>query len=255
MSARALVLASALITLAGCLSGPQGPGLAGVLADETGATLAYVNLMACRSDVCFYSDTDADGRFEFLLDAPGDLLIKTRENLQTDPRLGSAMVPVSIAGAEFLDVGTIHVPSLPAGAPVADVRPGLVSVDAGDGLTLSLDPAGLELQPGEIMADIAARRLPDSIVPEYPALLGEEVVAVYALHPFAAVARSPVGIRLESRLPAGTSVLFRTIDETDGGFSEPVEGVATGRSLVTSDGAGVTSFTHLVVSLPGRRFE
>lgn len=251
MSPRAVVLASALLILAGCLSdrrAPPGPGLTGLLADEGGQMLAYVSVMACRSDVCFYSDTDAHGRFEFLLDAPGDLLIKTRENPQTNPSQGPAMVPVGITGTEFPDIGTIHVPSLPAGARVEPDRAGRVSLQVGDGLTLLLDPSGLELQPGETLVDIAARRLPEPIVPVYAALSGERVLAVYALHPFAATSRNAVGIQLESELPAGTSVLFRTIDEIDGRFSEPVQGVATGASLVTADGTGITSLTHLVVS-------
>lgn len=251
MSPRAVVLGSALLMLGGCLSDPEvpaGPGLTGLLADEAGRPLAYVNVMACRSDVCFYADTDADGRFEFLLDTPGDLLIKTRENLRTNPRLGAVMVPVGIAGTEFLDLRAIHVPSLPEGTRVEPDRAGRVSVQAGDGLTLVLDPSGLELQPGDALVDIAARRLPESIVPEYSALSGERVLAVYALHPFAASSRVVVGIQLESELAAGTPVLFRTIDELDGRFSEPIPGVATGTSLVTAEAAGITSLTHLVVT-------
>jgi hypothetical protein len=253
MSSRAAVLGSALLLLAGCLSeptAPAGPGLTGLLADEAGQPLAYVNVMACRSDVCFYSDSDAAGRFEFLLDAPGDLLIKTRENLGANPRLGAAMVPVAISGTEFLDVGMVHVPSLPGGARVPADRGRRVNLETGDGLTLVLDPSELELQPGEALVDVAARRLPESIVPEYAALSDERVLAVYALHPFAATSRNAVGIQLESDLAAGTTVLFRTIDEIDGRFSEPVPGVATGTSLMTEEGTGINVLTHLVVSSP-----
>jgi hypothetical protein len=73
---------------------------------------------------------------------------------------------------------------------------------------------------------------------------------VYALHPFAATSRNAVGIQLESDLAAGTTVLFRTIDEIDGRFSEPVPGVATGTSLMTEEGTGINVLTHLVVSSP-----
>jgi hypothetical protein len=252
MRLRRSVLYSTLVFFAGCSAdrpATMGPGVTGILADEAGGTLAYVSVMACRSDVCFYSDSDADGRFTFLLDAPGEVLIKTGEDLQASPRRGAAMVPVEIHGSEFLDIGTVRVPWLGSGARLDSERAGQASLDVGDGLTLTLDPSDLDLLPGDTLTDIAAGRLAESALPRYAVLDAEEIVAVYALHPFAARSRRPVGVRVESDLPSGTPIVFRTIDEIDGGFSDAVPGVATGASLVTTQG-GVTALTHLVITTP-----
>jgi len=245
------IAAAAVVLLAGCArvpDMPEGPGLTGVLLDQDRRPLPYVSVMACRTDVCFYGSSGADGRFTFLLDRPGDLLIKTAGDLTASPRRASPMVPVRVTGDDFVDVGAVYTPSLPPGAAIEAGASGPLSLDAGDGLTLGFDPSALDLPPGVLLTDLAARRLPESMIPPYPALGSEDVVAVYALHPFAAKSGTPVAVRVDSRLPAGTPVAFRTIDETDGTFSDPVSGTATGESVVTDPGRGITSLTHLVVT-------
>ena len=214
----------------------DGPGISGVLVSESGEAIPYVNVMACTLAVCYYADSDRTGRFEFLLDSPGVYLIKTSEDLSSRPRRTSPMVPVIVEGDEFIDLGNVSAPMLPADVPVG--ADGVV--EAGDGLTLVFDPAA----PGTPDA-VAARRIPDAIIPEFRTLPDEHVVAVYALHPFALKTEAPVGVRVMS--DSGNVAAFRTIDEIDGSFSDPVPGQTVQGAWVSLPGTGITSLTHLVV--------
>jgi hypothetical protein len=225
----------------------EGPGLTGVLIDESGGALPFRTVMACTREVCFYSDTNASGRFAFLLDEPIRGVIKTDEDLRSTPRRTSPMVPIAVAANEFLDVGEIVAPSLAGGTPVDANVSEAQTVDAGDGLSLIVSPASIEAAPGRIVEAIAARRLPEHAIPAYAALAGSHVIAVYALHPFAARSATPTGVRIDSDLPEGTRVRLRVIDEIDGTFSDPVPAVVRGGVIATSPGNGITSFTHLVV--------
>ncbi len=226
------------------VSGMDGPGLTGVLADENGEPLPWVNVMACTRAVCYYSDSAADGRFLFFFDGPIEGLIKTAGDLSAELRRSSPMVPVTIAVDEFLDVGTVHVPFLREGSPV---QSGRTIFEAGDGLVLEFDPADIETAPGTMLADVAARRLPDRIVPGYPGIDSGAVVAVYALHPFAATSITPIGVRIPTDLPEGTPIHLLTIDEIDGSFSETVDAVVEAGAIVTPEGTGITRLTHMVV--------
>lgn len=226
------------------VSGVEGPGLTGVLADENGEPLPWVNVMACTRAVCYYNDSAADGRFLFFFDGPVAGLIKTAEDLSAEPRRSSPMVPVTIADDEFLDVGTVHVPLLRAGSPV---EPGRTIFEGGDGLVLEFDPASIEVAPGTMWTDVAARRLPDAIVPEYPGVDSDSLVAVYALHPFAATSIEPIAVRFPTDLPEGTRLHMMTIDEIDGSFAETVEVVVEAGAVVTPEGTGITRLTHVVV--------
>jgi hypothetical protein len=201
--------------------------------------------MACTRTVCYYSDSAADGRFLFFFDGPIEGLIKTAEDLSAEPRRSSPMVRVTIEADEFLDVGTIHVPYLPEGSPV---RSGSTVFEAGDGLALEFDPADLETAPGAMLTDVAARRLPPGIVPEYPGIDPGSVVAVFTLHPFGATSVEPIAVRIATDLPEGTPVRMMTIDEIDGSFAETVDAVVEAGVIVTPEGTGITRLTHVVIT-------
>lgn len=254
-SLRAKGLSVLLPILAACAGpGPDAqepaspdPGIAGVLADEAGEPLAWVNVMACTTTVCYYADSDADGRFLFPIDNGFSGVLKTAPTPVAGERLTSPMVPLHLDAGEFVDIGRIHAPGIGPGHRVEPSTSGLVRVDAGDGLTLALDPGELEALPGQSITEVAARRIPDSLVPVYPDIDPDTIVAVYAIHPFATKSAVPVGIDIASDLPAGTPVTFRTIDSIDGTLSDPVAGTATGEALVSESEVGITNLTHLIV--------
>ena len=222
--------------------------LAGVLKDEAGRSLGNARILACMSRVCLFGQSGADGRFSFTIDSPADLVVKTEPDLSAVPRRAPAMVPVPLAAGRQVDVGAVHVSNLPDGQRLGPPSADPQTLQAGDGLELTLRRAALEPALGEVLFDVAARRLPAANVPRYAALGGEEVLAVYAMHPFAARSTMPIAVKAPSNLPAGTRVKFRTINEIDGTFSEPVSGLASGEFVATDKAAGITELTHLVIS-------
>ena len=230
---------------------PIESGVAGVLKDEAGRPLARARVLACMTKVCLIGETGRDGRFTFSIDPPVDIVIKTAPDLEASPRRGAAMMPVRLVGRRLVDVGAVYVPNLPAGRPFGPGVPDPQTVQAGDGLQLTLSRQALKAQPGDVIVEIAARRLPASRLPRLAtsaALGGEAVVAVYALYPFAAKSTAPIAVRAPSGLPAGTRVTFRTINEIDGTFSMPVPGRASGQYVATDEATGITELTWLVIS-------
>lgn len=261
MIARVLLLAAIATAVGGFASlhaqapaeGGAGGGLAvltGRLADEAGQPLAHREVQACMTTVCFFGETGADGRFRFEmpLEAPVQLAIKTPEAPSTTPPQAAALAPVRIAGDSRRDVGTVYVPALPGGPVSILPGPEPQTVQAGDGLELTIRRPDLVPAAGKVLGGVAARRIQPAHVPPYELPNGETVIAVYALHPFAAASRSPMAVRMPSSLPAGSRVWFRTIHEIDGTFSEPVPGRATGTHVATDAAAGITELTHLVIT-------
>lgn len=232
------------------LAGPGTSGVTGVLKDEAGRPLARAKVLACMRKVCLVGETSARGRFTFQIDTPADVVIKTEPDLDSQPRRGVAMRPVQLTGPRVVDVGSVYVPTLPAAQIFggAGAPPDTWPLEVGDGLTLTVSRRLLRPAAGFAIVDVAARRIPLARVPRYPALGKERVIAVYALHPFAATSVLPIAVRLPSRLAAGTRVKFRTIDEIDGTFSDPVAGASTGRYLVTDPATGINRLTYLVIS-------
>jgi len=226
-------------------------GVAGVLQDEAGQPLGRAKVLACMSTVCFSGRTSADGRFSFPIDSPAAVVIKTEEDLSPNSRRAAAMMPVRLTEPRLVDVGAVHVPTLPEGRSIGPARSDPQTLEVGDGLELTLRRSALTAPLGEVLDDVAARRLPATLVPRYPALAGEDVVAVYALHPFTTKSGAPIAVRVPSSLPTGTRVRFRTISEIDGSFSEPVTGRATGTFVATDSSAGITRLTYLVISREG----
>lgn len=226
----------------------MGPGLAGVMMDEAGQPLGNRMILACMATVCLFGDTDADGRFAFPIEPPAEVALKTPEDLSTTPRRAAALCPVRIDDAALVEVGSLYVPDLPEGVPIGPASMDPQTLLAGDGLTLTLRRADLTPRLGDTLVDVAARQVPLSQVCSVLDLGDEELLAVYALHPFAATSASPIGVRAPSDLPAGTAVRFRSINEIDGHLSEPVPGLADGTAVETEPGAGISELSWLVIS-------
>jgi len=232
----------------GTLAGDQGSGVTGVLKDEGNRPVPGAKILACMQKVCLVGETAADGRFRFQIDPPVDVVIKTEEQADAAPRRGAAVLPVRLREPRVVDVDAVMVPTLPAGQPFG---PGVADpqvVDAGDGLTLTVSRRALKPAAGQAILNVAARRLRAAAIRRYPPLDGETIVAVYALHPFAAASSAAISVRAMSTLPAGTPVKFRTIDEIDGSFSAAVPGRATGTHVATNPGTGIGRLTYLVIS-------
>jgi hypothetical protein len=244
-----LFLALVSCTGEGTDAGDEGPGLRGRLIDADGQPLAGVEVLACQATTCFYADSDAEGRFSFEIEPPADIALKTHANLASVPRRAAALVPVDIVDDSLVDVGDVYVPSLPAGVVLGEPSVEFDTYAVGDGLELSLRSADLEPNLGEFLYDLAAVRLPDEHVPEYGEIDGEQVLAVYVLHPFAATCGTPVGVRVPVDAPDGTQVQLRTLSHLDGNVEEMVEAVVEGGYAVTGPDEGITKLTHLIVSM------
>ncbi|MFV8749169.1 hypothetical protein ACNOYE_01315 [Nannocystaceae bacterium ST9] len=246
----ALILAS-LVVLAACERDegePVEPGLRGQLIDANEQPLAGVQVLACQATTCLYARSDGEGRFEFAIDPPADVALKTHAALAETPRRAAALVPVDLVDDALVELGRVYVPELPAGVVLGPASEDPQSLAIGDGLQLTLRSADLTPSAGEFLYDVAAVRVPSEHVPAYPELEGAELIAVHALHPFAATSSSPIGVRLACDLPEGSAVELRTINELDGNFAELVPGVVEGGFVTSEPGTGITRLTYLVVS-------
>ncbi|WP_437799274.1 hypothetical protein [Sorangium sp. So ce693] len=229
---------------------PAGPGVTGVLADEAGQPIGGATVLFCNTSVCYSDRSRADGRFTFVCDAepPVDFVVKSMEDAGTTPRRGTTMFPLRFTGAVTVDAGSLFVPHLPAGAVLGPSSDDPQVLEVGDGLQLTVSRAALAAPLGEALHDIAARRIPPERVPPLPDLGGEEIVAVYALYPFATTSDSPVGVQAPSDLAPGTPVKFRTMSEYDGKLSAPAAGVADGAVVKTAPLSGIDELTWIVIS-------
>lgn len=229
-------------------SGRSGPGLTGVLLDENEQILDSTRILACLVTTCYFEESEDDGRFYFPIEPPAEIALKTLGDPTSSPRLGATLAPVRLVDGSLVDVGNIYVPTLPPGAPIGPASQDPQTLAAGDGLELTVRRADLTPRLGDTLVDVAARSIPEHHLPPLPELGSAEIVAVYALHPFAAQSASPIEIRAESTLPAGTPVEFRTISEIDGRLSEPIAGMADGTFVATATGTGISELTWLVIS-------
>lgn len=234
---------------AGVDSGPDaGPGVTGLLLDDAEQPLGNVAVLACTAKFCLFGQSDATGHFAFPLDPPVDVAVKTQEDLTPSPRRAAALVPVQILGNATVDLGAVHVPTLPVGAKVGPASQDPQTLMVGDGLQLTVRRADLDPPLGVLLDDLAARAVPTAHLHPLPALGAEAIVAVYALHPFTTTSLSPIAVRAPSTLPAGTAVYFRTVSELDGHLSAPVLGHADGAFVQTDPSVGISELTWLVIS-------
>ena len=229
---------------------PAGPGVTGVLEGEDGQPVGGADVLFCNTSVCYADSSRADGGFTFVIEAdlPVDFLVKSLADLGTTPRRGVTMFPLRFTDPVVRDVGAVFVPSLPAGAVLGPSSSDPQTLEVGDGLRLVVRRADLVEPLGASLTDIAARKIPPERVPPLPELGAEEVVAVYALHPFATRSGSPIAVQAPSDLAPGTTVRFRTLSEYDGELSEPAEGQADGSRVETAPLAGIEELTWLVIS-------
>jgi hypothetical protein len=227
---------------------PPGPGLAGVVRTEDDAPLGPVMVLACLATTCYFGESASDGSFYFMIEPPAEIALKTLEDLDTTPRRGASLAPVLLTDNNLVNVGSIYVPNLPAGTPFGPASQDPQTLIAGDGLELTLNRGDLRPRLGDLLGDLAARAIPEAHLPAIPELGAEQIVAVYALHPFGAHSSSPISVRATSTLEAGTPVRFRSISEIDGRLSEPADGSADGTFVTTNPGAGITELSWLVIS-------
>ncbi|GAB4509356.1 MAG: hypothetical protein Tsb0020_25830 [Haliangiales bacterium] len=232
----------------GASDAASSAGLSGQLVGPDDQPLANVEILACQATTCAYGESQADGRFAFAIEPPAEVALKTHADLTQSPRLAAALEPVDIVAGEAVEVGTLYIPNLPDGAVLAAESEDPQQLEVGDGLELTLNRADITPAIGDFLYDVAARRIPDQHIPPYPELDGEEVIAVYAMHPFAAESASPIAVRAPTDLEDGTPVKFRTISELDGNFSEPAPGAANGGQVSTDPGVGITRITYLVIT-------
>lgn len=228
---------------------PDGPGLAGFLRLTDGTLLDDEQVLACEETTCQFGETDDDGFFFFEIDVGTDIALKTAPKPNADPPRGAALCPVDIEDEATVYARTLYVPLMPEDGQdfeSADQDP--QTMDMGDGLVLTLNRGDLTPRVGDTLVDASARAMaPEERCPQL-VLPGEEIIAVYALHPFGATSSSPVAVRAPSDLPADTEVFFRTIDEIEGNFSAPVPGTADGELVETDPGEGIAELSWLVIS-------
>lgn len=232
---------------------PAGPGLAGVLLDPDGQPLPRTDVLACMATTCLFGESDADGRFAFAIEPPAEVALKTHADLDASPRRAAALEPVRLVDGTRVDVGSVYTPDLPAGAILGPASDDPQTLAAGDGLELTLHRADLTPAIGDALFDVAARALPADRVPSYPELAGRTVLAVYALHPFAATSASPIAVRAPVALPDGTAVEVRVVSELDGLLSAPIPAHVSGGVATTDAGEGITRLTYLVIVQGGSR--
>ncbi|WP_437578692.1 hypothetical protein [Sorangium sp. So ce887] len=235
---------------AGAGGAPAGPGVTGVLVDEAGQPIVGAPVLLCNTAVCYSDRSKEGGRFTFLCDAepPVDFVVKSIEDAGTTPRRGVAMFPLRFRDTATVDAGSLFVPALPAGAVLGSDSSDPQTLEVGDGLRLTVSRADLAAPLGASPHDIAARRIPPERVPPLPDLGGEEIVAVYALYPFATTSGAPIGVQAPSDLTPGTRVSFRSMSEYDGKLSAPAAGEADGAVVRTAPGSGIDELTWLVIS-------
>jgi hypothetical protein len=227
---------------------PSGPGLAGMLVSAAGAPVAGRDVLACMATTCLFGKSGPDGRFDFAITPPAEVALKTHPELATTPRLAAALEPIRITGDARVDAGTLYTPELPQGATIGPASSDPQTLAAGDGLELTLSRATLTPPLGGFLFDVAARKLPADRLPSYPELAGRTVIAVYALHPFAAKSTSPIGVRSPAALADGTAVDFYAVSEIDGRLSAPAVGHASGGFVRTDPGQGLGFLTYVVLA-------
>ncbi len=226
---------------------PPGPGLAGVLLDENGAPVTGVMVLACSQRTCLYGMSDlANGSFFFQIDPPTEIALKTHEAVLANPRQAAVIYPVDIVNGDLVNMGNVYVPLLPAGQHISRMDPQTLSI--GDGLELTFNRADLTPAIGEGLNDMAARQIPPAHYPPIAQLSGEQIDAIYALHPFTAKSSSPVAVKAPTTLPANTAVNFRTLNELDGRVSTAAIGHSDGTFVTTDPGQGIDNLTWLVIS-------
>ncbi len=229
---------------------PAPEGVWGEVVDADHLPLAHYVVLACSARTCLTGESDAAGRFAFDIEVPFELALKTQAPSGGTGPKGVGLLPCASDEAKDVAAGTIYVPRLTEGTVLGAPSSELVAMEAGDGLTLTLRTASLKPSPGTFLDQLAAARLPASTLPTYNTWPGEQVVAVFALHPFAATSTEAIGVEVALDQEDGTDVWFRTLSEIDGTASARLGGSVLDGVARTAAGEGIRRLTYLVVSVP-----
>lgn len=232
----------------GSLQLPPGPGIAGFLRLADGEPLANEQVLACMETTCLFGDTNAKGFFFFEIEPSADVALKTIPAPFATPRLGAAMCPIDIRDDTLAYVEGLYVPIMPQGVNFGPAANDPQTLAVGDDLVLTLNRGDLTPRLGDTLLDAAAVTVPEEQRCSQLVIPGEEIIGVYAMHPFGAISSSPIGISVASNLPEGTPVYFRSIDEIQGDLAEPALGHADGQHLTSDPGQGIRELSWLVIS-------
>jgi hypothetical protein len=227
---------------------PQGPGLAGFMRLTDGEPLANEQVLACMDTTCLFGDTNSNGFFFFEIEPSADVALKTIPAPFATPRLGAAMCPIDIRDSTLVYVESLYVPIMPQGVNFGPAADDPQTLSVADDLTLTLNRGDLKPRLGDTLLEAAAVAVPEEQRCSQLVIPGEEIIGVYALHPFGATSSSPIAISVASTLPEGTPVFFRSIDEIQGDLSEPALGHADGQLLTSDPGQGIQELSWLVIS-------
>lgn len=221
----------------------------GMVRDEHEAPVGGVPVLACSVKTCLYGKSEMDGSFLVpVLPEPADVVVKVSEDATAFPARAEGLVPVHVPGDATVDVGTVWVPDYPPGVLLQPAAADPQTIEAGDGLTLTLRRGNLVPPLGGSDRKVGARKIAPAHTPRWSGVDPGSIVAVYALAPFAATSKSKIAVRAAVALPAGTAVSFRTVSELDGSLSAPVPGMADGASVSTALGDGIVALTWLVIT-------
>ena len=148
--------------------------------------------------VCCYGESGADGSFHFEIEPPARSRSRHRKICRSSRGARRAVPGGDLRPGADRTSGRSTVPLLPDGVLFGPAGEDPQTLAAGDGLELTLRRADLSPRIGDTLVDAAARLMPPSQVCSLLTVPGEEIIAVYALHPFAAVSSSPIGVRVPS---------------------------------------------------------
>ena len=235
------------------LTPPPSFTVQGVALDETGAPIPMAWMSICTHTACHSVSAAANGAFIIggISDSPFvDFGVRSHDDVTAMPYQGTVvrlMHPPAKAGMT-IDAGMLYVPSMPAGVALAPQMDTPQTVAAGDGLSLTFKRRDLESLVASLDT-LAARLIPPAHQPPYD-VGAEHVDAIYAIMPYSITSKSPIAVKANLALPAGTEVHFRTVREFEGRLDPVVIGHAApdGMSVATDPGQGIDNLTWIIVS-------
>ena len=176
---------------------PEEPYLVGYVQDVTCTDyLPGIRVTFCQDDQpCAFLDTDENGRF--LLDGlvgGGVGQMHVAGHINADLELYSAVVgEIDIPESGFVEAETACLPKI---AEVFPLSGGMQDLDAGDGLSLSLNPDEVIWIMGE--PQLGAVEVP-STAWQYMAMEGVELLGVWATYMWGALSETPIPAQMPMR--------------------------------------------------------
>lgn len=222
----------------------------GRLVDATGAPAAGERIMVCNLLACQSGLSGPDGRFDLSLGRAGHYVLKTEDVISGRSRHAAAMLPVLALRDAPVDVGDLPLPPLPEGPRVGPASADPQALAATDDLTLTISRSAVKMAFHDYLHELVAVPLPPERTRWAADLTGEDLLAVWALHPFEATSAVPVAIAWTTDQPDGAVVRFRTVGGANGTLSAPIDAPVSGGVARTPEGAGITELTYLVATRP-----